>query len=80
MGAIHQIVPITINLLAKHGAYMVKKEIGIAIEEETVDEIDSYLEYGDSRSAWIRDAIQQKLEKMHEEQEGENLGNRKVEA
>jgi len=49
---------------------MAKTEIGISIEEETVEEIDSLLEYGDSRSAWIRDAIQEKLDRSEEETDG----------
>lgn len=49
---------------------MVKKEIGISIEEETVEEIDSLLEYGDSRSAWIRDAIQERLDRLEKNTEG----------
>lgn len=33
-----------------------------SISEEELEEINSHLEYGDNRSAWIRDAVRLKLE------------------
>ena len=34
--------------------------------QELLDEINSRLEYGDNRSAWVRDAIQLKLALLEE--------------
>lgn len=33
-----------------------------SMEQELLDELDSTLTYGDSRSEWVRDAIKLKLE------------------
>lgn len=34
------------------------------MSQELIDEINSQLEYGDNRSAWVRDAIRLKLDVM----------------
>jgi len=34
----------------------------ISMSQDLLDEINSQLEYGDNRSAWVRDAIHLKLE------------------
>ncbi|ACV47093.1 MULTISPECIES: hypothetical protein [Halomicrobium] len=36
------------------------------MEQELLDELDSTLSYGDSRSGWVRDAIKMKLEVLEE--------------
>ncbi|QGA81090.1 hypothetical protein LC1Hm_0019 [Halomicrobium sp. LC1Hm] len=36
------------------------------MEQELLDELDSTLSYGDSRSGWVRDAIKLKLEVLEE--------------
>lgn len=33
-----------------------------SISKDKLDEINSHLEYGDNRSAWVRDAVEMKLE------------------
>ena len=38
--------------------------ISISIPEDLKDEVDDQLEYGDSRSGWIQDAIEMKLEQQ----------------
>ncbi|MDQ2053203.1 ribbon-helix-helix domain-containing protein [Halobellus sp. H-GB7] len=40
-----------------------KKTISISLSEELVDEVDDRLEYGDSRSEWIEEAVVEKLER-----------------
>jgi metal-responsive CopG/Arc/MetJ family transcriptional regulator len=46
------------------------------MEQELLDEIDNRLSYGDSRSAWVRDAIRMKLEVEQElEEEGIEMTN-----
>jgi len=39
------------------------------MEQELLDELDSTLSYGDSRSGWVRDAIKLKLEVLEEIEE-----------
>jgi len=36
------------------------------MSQELLDEINSHLSYGDNRSAWVRDAIQMKLDVLDE--------------
>jgi len=36
--------------------------VSFRLDEETVDEIESQLEYGDAKSEWIREAIRQRLD------------------
>lgn len=38
-----------------------RKDVTVPMPGDWVDAIDDQLEYGDSRSAWIRDAVQEKL-------------------
>jgi metal-responsive CopG/Arc/MetJ family transcriptional regulator len=38
--------------------------ITISIPDDLKDEVDDQLEYGDSRSEWIEDAIEMKLEQQ----------------
>ena len=49
-----------------------RKDITVPMPKELRDEIDKQLEYGDSRSEWIREAIRQRLERV-EESENESL-------
>jgi len=37
-----------------------------SMEQELLDELDSTLSYGDSRSGWVRDAIKMKLAVLEE--------------
>lgn len=37
-----------------------------SMEQELLDELDSNLNYGDSRSGWVRDAIKMKLAVLEE--------------
>lgn len=39
-----------------------KEMIGVRITEETKERIEDQLEYGDSVSGWVRDAIELKFE------------------
>ncbi|WP_436924736.1 hypothetical protein [Halosimplex amylolyticum] len=41
------------------------------MEQELLDELDSTLSYGDSRSEWVRDAIKLKLGILEEMEENE---------
>lgn len=36
------------------------------MDQDLLDELDSTLEYGDSRSGWVRDAIRMKLAVLEE--------------
>ena len=49
-----------------------RKDITVPMPKELRDEIDKQLEYGDSRSEWIRQAIRQRLERV-DESENESL-------
>ena len=40
-----------------------RKTPTITMPEEMVSEIDDRLEYGDSRAAWIREAVRQRLKR-----------------
>lgn len=48
------------------------KEITISVDEDDLEEIEDELEYGDSRSGWIREAIRQRLGK---DSNGDESGN-----
>jgi metal-responsive CopG/Arc/MetJ family transcriptional regulator len=49
-----------------------RHDVTVPMEQSLVDEIDSELTYGDSRSEWIRNAIREKL--AREEAEAETDG------
>jgi len=40
-----------------------RKVVTVSLPAEWVSDIDGNLDYGDSRSAWIRDAVEQRLER-----------------
>jgi metal-responsive CopG/Arc/MetJ family transcriptional regulator len=40
-----------------------RKDVTVSLPKAWVDEIDANLTYGDSRSAWIREAVRQRLER-----------------
>lgn len=40
-----------------------RKTPTITMPDEMVSDIDEQLEYGDSRAAWIREAVRQRLER-----------------
>lgn len=40
-----------------------RKDVTVPMPQELVDAIDKQLEYGDSRSAWIREAARERLER-----------------
>jgi len=40
-----------------------------SMEQELLDQLDSTLSYGDSRSGWVRDAIKMKLAVLEEVEE-----------
>jgi Arc/MetJ-type ribon-helix-helix transcriptional regulator len=46
------------------------REITVSMPDEQVEAIEERLEYGDSRSEWIRQAIDQRLEKEAESDSG----------
>jgi hypothetical protein len=50
----------------------VTQRITISLPDDLANEIDSRLEYGDSRSAWVRGAIQMRLESERQEDEEGN--------
>ena len=43
-----------------------KKDVHVFLPEEMDDEVEDQLEYGDSKSAWIREAIRQRLDSERE--------------
>lgn len=47
-----------------------KKDVTVPMPEEMVEAIENQLEYGDSRAGWIREAVQQRLERDKEATEG----------
>jgi metal-responsive CopG/Arc/MetJ family transcriptional regulator len=49
-----------------------RHDVTVPMEQSLVDEIDSELTYGDSRSEWIRNAVRQRL--AREEAEAETDG------
>lgn len=40
-----------------------RKDITVPMPGEMVDAVEAQLMYGDSRAGWIRDAVQQRLER-----------------
>lgn len=44
-----------------------RKDVTVPMPGDMVDEIDEQLGYGDSRAAWIREAVRQRLEREAEE-------------
>jgi metal-responsive CopG/Arc/MetJ family transcriptional regulator len=46
--------------------------ITISIPDDLADEVDSQLSYGDSRSAWIEQAIRERLEREASGSEGKS--------
>lgn len=46
--------------------YVIMERTSFSITEEELEEINSQLQYGDNRSAWIRDAIRLKLALLEE--------------
>lgn len=44
--------------------------ITISIPDDLKDEVDEHLEYGDSRSKWIQEAIEQRLEATDDDDSG----------
>ena len=38
-----------------------RHDVTVPMESDLVDQIDAELTYGDSRSAWIREAVRQRL-------------------
>jgi len=38
-----------------------RRDVTVSLPADWVDEIDDQLEYGDSRSAWIREAVRLRL-------------------
>jgi len=40
-----------------------RKDVTVPMPGDMVDEIDDLLGYGDSRAAWIREAVRQRLER-----------------
>jgi metal-responsive CopG/Arc/MetJ family transcriptional regulator len=48
-----------------------KKTISVSVSEELVERVNDQLEYGDSRSEWVEEAIAEKLEReQHEDAQG----------
>jgi len=45
-----------------------RKDVTVPMPGDMVDAIEDQLEYGDSRAGWIREAVEQRLER--EESEG----------
>lgn len=43
-----------------------RKDVTVPMPQSMVEEIAKELDYGDSRAEWIRDAIQEKLERERE--------------
>jgi metal-responsive CopG/Arc/MetJ family transcriptional regulator len=43
------------------------KPISVSLPDELVEELNDHLEYGDNRSAWVADAIREKLDRELEE-------------
>lgn len=41
--------------------------IGLRIDDDLLDRVDEQLDYGDSRSEWIREAIRQRLNQVEDE-------------
>lgn len=48
------------------------EEVSVTMPKDLIEEIESQLDYGDSRSGWIRDACQEKLDR---EAGGQGNGN-----
>jgi len=44
-----------------------KKTISVSVSEELVEEVNELLDYGDSRSEWVEEAIAEKLERDRRE-------------
>ena len=40
-----------------------RKDVTVSLPAAWVDDIDESLDYGDSRSAWIREAVRQRLDR-----------------
>jgi len=48
---------------------MTKSPTSVRLPDELVEEIEEQLEYGDSKSEWIREAIEQRFEREDEAQD-----------
>lgn len=46
--------------------------ISISLPDEMVEDINEQLEYGDSRSKWVREAIELRFQQQQQEQEEGN--------
>ena len=40
-----------------------RKDVTVSLPAEWVEDLDESLDYGDSRSAWIREAVRQRLDR-----------------
>jgi metal-responsive CopG/Arc/MetJ family transcriptional regulator len=49
-----------------------KKTISVSVSEDLVEDLNEWLDYGDSRSEWVEEAIAEKLER---EQRDDTQGN-----
>lgn len=52
-----------------------RKDVTVPMPGDMVDRIDGQLEYGDSRAGWIREAVEERLERLEAEE-----GNPKIPA
>ena len=44
-----------------------RKDVTVPMPGEMVEQIDAQLGYGDSRAAWVREAVRQRLEREADE-------------
>jgi len=49
-----------------------KEYIGVRVDEETKDRIEEQLEYGDSLSGWVREAIDERLARQEADEGNPN--------
>lgn len=47
-----------------------KEMLGVRISPELMDRMEEQLEYGDTKSGWVREAIRQRLEKIECDESG----------
>lgn len=45
-----------------------RKDVTVPMPGDMVDRIDGQLEYGDSRAGWIREAVEERLERLEAEE------------
>lgn len=47
--------------------------LAVRVSPEMMDRIEQQLEYGDTKSGWVRETIQQRLEQIEKDESGNGM-------